>query len=345
MKEFSEQQLVQQMEENLEKGLKYYREQSFHKGIEYLQKALGTCEILNNDRQKRIRILFYLGHAYQLRNSPQDLKIAEDIYQELLAMEDLPLEKHYRIQYFWGNALNRSGQFEKAIELFNKLQNEDNPFLKKVWISQSYAYFLLGKYEDESYYSQSSMYCEKIIQTADREKDLFELYYAYHNLGHIYYELGENVKSIMYFQESVAHHLSEETKYEAYVDMGLVLIRLSQYDLAWAYIDKAQKYFEKIKSVVQLAGCLFAKGVYYKQKGKIQEATYYFELTLSGYREKEYNYGIVKTYFELYELYSRVDNEKADLYYDQYKFYMNYINSPVVERSGYTIDEVSIWNL
>lgn len=343
-KEINEQQLRDQMEENFERGLELYRGGNYHKGIECFQKALGTCEICNCDHLQRVKILFYLGHAYQLRNSMHDSQIAEDYYQELLTMEDLPLERYYQIQYSRGNLLTGNGQFDKSLELFSQLQDEENPFLKDVWVSQSYAYFLLGKYEDASYYSQSVMYCEKIIQTANPEKERKNLYYAYHNLGHIFYEMGENVKSMMNFQASVELSDNDVKKYEAYVDMGLVLVRLSQYDLAWAYIDKAQKYFEKTKSVVHLAGCLFAKGMYYKQKGKIQEATYYFELALSGYREKEHYYGVVKTYFELYDLYSRFDTEKADLYYDQHKFYMNYINSPGIERSGYMMDEESLWN-
>lgn len=339
MKEIEIQKLYEQMEENFQLGLKNYRAKNFHKGIEYFQKALGTCEIIHCDEAKETDLLFYLGHAYQLRNSTDDFQMAEDHYQQLLGREELPQDLYYKIQYSRGLGFMSHGEYEKALDIFNEINVQENPHLSRVWANQSYSYFLMGKYEDVSYFTQSMVYCNRILENADREQERESLFHAYHNLGHIYYEQGENIKAIMNFQESIACCISDLQRYETYVDMGLCLIRLFQYDLAWAYIDGAQKFFEKNKELVYIAGCLFAKGKYYKKKGKTEEATYYFELSLSGYREKEYYYGIVKAYYELYDLYHRIDMDRAELYYDQHKFYMNYISSPGIERLEFMTNE------
>ena len=332
-------QLRQQMQENFKKGLEYHQEQNHQKAVEYLQKALGTCEIIG-DSDLKAEILFVLGNTYQLRDSAQDFQLAEECYQELLSMEGKKQQYYTRVQIKRAVAFVNRGDYEKGVKLFNEIHSlEDEMTYLDEWTTETYAYFCLGKFTDSAYFQEAIKHCEKIISMGQKDKNSKALFYAHHNLGHIYYELGENIKSILSFQDSMEFAPERYQRYETYVDIALVFIRLSQYDLAKAYIDRAQHFFEKSKQILGLAACLFAKGKLYRQKGRIEEAANYLELALSGYREKEYYYGVVKTFYELYELYRKQSPEKAELYYDQYQFYMNYVSPMGVERVDCTDEE------
>lgn len=336
---FNLDQLSQQMKENFAKGMEYYSQHNHQKAIEYLQKALGTCEILG-DADLRAEILYYLGHTYQSRSTVQDFHLAEECYKELLEMEGKKPLYYSRVQVNRAVAFVSRGEYEKGVKLFNEIHTlEDSMNYLDAWTTETYAYFCLGKFNDSSYFQEAIRHCERIIAIADPAKDHKALYYAHHNLGHIYYEIGENIKAILTFQDSMEYAPEQTDRYETFVDMALVFIRLSQYDVAKAYVDKAQHFFEKNKQILGLAACLFAKGKLYRQKGRFDEAANYLELALSGYREKEYYYGVVKTFFELYDLYRKQNPERAALYYDQYQFYMNYVSPMEIDRSDFIGEE------
>lgn len=321
-------QLQQHMETNFYQGLAFAKQQNYQKAIGYFQKALGTCEILK-DCQMKAEILYNLGYAYQLRNSAEDLYLAEDCYQELLNLGNE--EYHDKVLLNRANSLVKRGEYERAINVYQELSQVDDTLYVEGWLNQSFAYFCLGKFTDAQYFQDALKCCQKTIELVDSRTNPTVLCYAYHNLGHIYVELKEFSKGMLAFQDSLEFCQKSPKRYETFVDMSIILIYLSQFDLARAYINQAQKYFEQTKDVLGLAGCLFAKGKLNRHRRKIEEATNYFELALSGYREKDYYYGIVKTFFELFQLFKRIDHEKAELYNEQYKFYLNYI-SPMEEK-------------
>ncbi len=333
--------LYHHMEENFQKGQAYYEENNPQKAIEYFQKALGTCEILS-DMAKKAEILYHLGHTYQLRNSAQDFNLAEECYRELLEMDDN--EYYIKVQLNRAKALIHRGEYEKAIAIYNELHDSGEVLHIDALLSEIFAYFCLGKFTDSLYFQDAIKYCQKTIEIAEVDGNSLALYYAYHNLGHIYTELGEDVKGMAAFQDSLEYAPAQHERHNTLVDMAVIFIKLSQYDLAKAYIDKAQHHFEKSQDVLGLAGCLFAKGKLNRKRGRIDEAANYLELALSGYREKEYYYGIVKSFLELYELYRRINPEKGDLYYEQYKFYLNYVSPMGVEHIDYISEEDdSMW--
>lgn len=337
--EFNIHQLHDQMQENFNKGMEFYHQRNSQKAIEYLQKALGSCEILNESEVKA-EILYYLGHTYQMRRTSHDFQLAEDCYKDLLEMKGAREKYYSRVQVSRAVALVNQGEYERAVEIFNEIHGlQDSADYLTAYTTETYAYFCLGKFSDPIYYQEAIKYCEKLITVSDRTKNAPELYYAYHNLGHIYYEINENTKSMLSFQDGLEFCQDQAQRHESYVDMALVFIRLSQYDLARAYIDKAQHYYEKPKHLLGLAACLFAKGKLYRHKGRIEESTNYLELALSGYRDKEYYYGVVKTFYELYELHRKQSPEKAELYYDQYQFYMNYVSPMTVKQTGMMSEE------
>lgn len=341
---FNIEQLRQQMQENYTIGMEYSRNQEFQKAIEHLQKALGTCEMLH-DQEKQAEILYLLGNTYQRHKTPQDFQMAEEYYRELLSIEGMKPLYYNQVQANRAIALVNKGEYEKALKIFNEIHSlEDYEQYLDAFATETYAYFCLGKFSDPVYYQEAIKYCEKLIAMADPQKHPSELYYAYHNLGHIYYELDENTRSMLAFQSALEYADSPIHRNETYIDMALIFIRISQYELSRAYIDKAQTFFEKSKNLVGLAACLYAKGKWFRHRGRIEEAHNYLELALSGYREKEYYYGIVKTFYELYDMYRKIDSEKAGLYYDQYQFYMNYVSPMPLEPIGNDLEEDRMWN-
>lgn len=341
---FNIEQLHQQMQENFDTGNEYAHKRDFQKAIEYLQKALGTCEILDEPEMKA-EILFRLGNTYQARKTPLDYQLAEDCYRELLTIEGMKPIYYNQVQANRAIALVNKGEYEKALKIFNEIHTlEDHEQFLDAFATETYAYFCLGKFSDPVYYQEAIKYCEKLIAMVNPETHPTELYYAYHNLGHIYYELDENTRSMIAFQSALEFAKSPIHRNETYVDMALIFIRISQYELAKAYIDKAQHFFEKSKNLVGLAACLYAKGKWYRHKGRIEEASNYLELALSGYRDKEYYYGIVKTFYELYDMHRKSNSDKAQLYYDQYQFYMNYVSPMTLEPVAQEIEEDRIWD-
>ncbi|MCK4258274.1 MAG: hypothetical protein KAX49_04810 [Halanaerobiales bacterium] len=337
-------QLYKKIDENLELGKKYYDEENYQKSIEHFQKGLGTCDILN-DNIKRVEILYYLGHSYQLRNTNQDYQLSEDCYKELIEIEDVDSSYYYKVQLNRAEALGTRGEYKKAISLYKEIHKMGDKFFDiEAWSSETYAYYCMGKYVDQEYFHDAIEFCNNIIATADKENNREKMFLAYHNLGHIFYELGENMKASLAFQDSFEYCIDQNDKHENLIDMALIFIRLTQYDLAWAYLDRAQSYFEKNHDLGALADCLYVKGKLFKQKGRVEDAVNYFDLALSGYREEEYYIGILNSFYELYELYRRINLEKADLYLEQYKFYLNYVNPMGVEQVDNVFDEVdSIW--
>lgn len=335
---FDYEQLYQNMQKKYTESLKYYKEQNYHKAIEYLQKTLGTCEILEDtsfkedssfkedtslkeDASFKAEILYHLGNAYLMLNSGQDFQLAEEYYQELLQMGEQ--NYYHQVQLNRARALVLRGEYQSALNIFDQSPDIELILQIEVWRTKAFAYMNLGKFSNQTYFKQALKYCNQIIAAVDA--DFNTLYFAHHNLGHIYAEIGDYTKAILAFQDGLEFCAEKTKRYETYVDLAIVHTLLAQYELAKAYIEKAQRFFEKSKMVLGIASCLYAKGKMKKQIGTIAEATNYFELALSGYREKEYYYGIVKTFFELFEIYKRINSEKAELYYEQYKFYLNYI--------------------
>lgn len=341
---FNIEQLRQQMEENYTMGMDFSRKNDYQKAIEYLQKALGTCEILNEPKMKA-NILFKLGNTYQSRHTPLDFQLAEDCYRELLAMEGMEAIYYNQVQANRAVALVHRGEYEKALQIFNEIHTmEDQEQFLDAFATETYAYFCLGKFSDPLYYQEAIKYCEKLIAMVNPETHPTVLYYTYHNLGHIYYELDENTRAMIAFQSALECTTNPVHRNATYVDMALIFIRLSQYELGKAYIDKGQHFFEKSKNLIGLASCLYAKGKWFRHKGRLEEAANYLELALSGYRDKEYYYGIVKTFYELYDMHRKPNPDKAELYYDQYQFYMNYVSPMTLDSSMKNEEDDQMWD-
>jgi tetratricopeptide (TPR) repeat protein len=185
------------------KGMEYAVQGKFNEAKEEFEKALKVdtfkAPILSRD-----------GHIIISKSS---LKRAIKVIEDLTGKR---IEKKTAIHIFKGKVHSDKGQFDRAIEDYNKVL-EINPRDAVAYVNRGVAYY------DKGQYDQAISDYNKAIEINPRDV------YAYGNRGNVYYNKGQYDKAIADYNKVIEINPRDA---DAYYNRGIAHEAKSQYDKA-----------------------------------------------------------------------------------------------------------------
>jgi hypothetical protein len=108
--------------------------------------------------------------------------------------------------------------------------------------------------------------------------------------------------------------------------MAKTHIALSDFKAALDYLNRGQEILIRHKDFFGLSYSFMVRGLLYQEKNDIQNAHNYLQTAFYGFLEIQAYPEVVETCLLLYRLFLNVDSSRAELYYEHYKFYINYVD-------------------
>lgn len=258
-----------------------------------------------------------------------DFRQATPYIEDLLANKDLLLEKDfYKILVGRAIILINSGCYNEALELLSDLEKVDNRLYKcQAKLLTGVAYIYITRNTGKKHLDEAE---ELLIQAQDllnpeEKKGNFQVLV---NMALIYFERSKFDKALDYYKEALEWATCEKDKGEVYTDMARIFILKSKMEIAKDYLDMAERIFVKMSNYteVMLAWNLYVRGLWYKKDGKFFNAINCLEMALTTFIEKEFFCEAADVSYQLYAINNFIDNDKAEEYLSDYKYYSQLIS-------------------
>jgi len=241
---------------------------------------------------------------FAIRDAVDYCKMALDLAKRYRLNNDIS-----RIYEKTGDFYRMSGEYQKAIEMYESSLNYGNPKLVSIGTKIGECYERLGKY-DKALLILTKYH--KLAKGLERGRITGKI-------GIVKWHLGDFEEAKTYLEEylKVARkYKSSEDEAEAYRNIAIIFIYYSKYDEALEYAKKAlDKAIESVRYDI-IANSYNVIGVIYNHKNLIDNALDYFQKYLE-IAEKIGNYDYIsKAYNNLALIYDyKGDFEKAKNYY------------------------------
>jgi CHAT domain-containing protein/Tfp pilus assembly protein PilF len=256
-------------------------------------------------------------------------------------------------KYLLGDKITALELFNKTLNLFNEIKNKDgiafsNTNLAKFYfnegdIDKSIFYHkesikVLEGFDDSwglinSYYELSKVYkafnfledaiatSYKILEIAAKDGNKGLVAASYNDIAAMYSDLGNYVKSIELYQESInICHLLKDNKgiAEGYLNIGVLFYEIGDYKSALDSYENSIKLFTSIGDEIGIADCLLNSANIYINKGEYKQAEKNFEKCIETYKLYDYYQGLSIALSGLADLQTLQSNynKSIQLYYD-----------------------------
>ena len=150
--------------------------------------------------------------------------------------------------------------------------------------STSYYNNLVAFYNRENKYKFGLLNSEKAIAFANKTGNKLKIAQSYSRLGLTYLELKKYDAAIDTFLKSIANYSTQsESESEAYTyySLGLCYIKNNNFLTAEDYLDKSKTIYQNLNIVNNNQMIDLQKGIVYREKGLINEATLIFSKLIS----------------------------------------------------------------
>ncbi len=257
-----------------------------------------------------------------------DYKTAIKYYDETIKnYKDELIEKEYiSVLIRKGVSLGQLGYYSQAIELFEEVASlESKEAKRKAYNNLGILYWYLHRFTERDCLDQALEYLTKALILAN-ENYKARKQRILHNMGMIYHSQGKYEKALEFFNNALSLGNDPLTQAKIYCEVAKTQIELGQYDEVLKNITIAQKILVKYKDYHEISNSLYVLGLLYKKKGDICNAHSCLQTALFGYLELESYPEAVESCLQLYRLFAGIDPSRAEVYYEQYKFYINYVD-------------------
>jgi len=181
------------------------------------------------ESKTREEALFKLVHCYSLQG-----KVNEAVSVLFVLLRDFPRSKFFaRGLFFCGEVFLRKGEFEKAREVYEKIESlcpADSSFLVEVKKK------LAEIYINEKKYKEAISIYEEIIKNHPWIKDTSEIYLT---LGSLYLTTGEYSRAIIIFQKFIHYFPLSSNLFSVYFNLGRAFFKEGLYLKAIEAFKKA----------------------------------------------------------------------------------------------------------
>jgi len=214
----------------------------------------------------------------------------------------------------------KSGEYEKALNLFNQsLEKSKNP-IDKYNIAQS-KFFIATTYYYQGNFELASVLFQEVISIY-KELDKKEVLAAtYVNLGSVYRDLGDYNNALQNYNGALFIYIKLDMKEEIsaiYNNLGLIYAEKGEYVNALDYFDKSIHIKDELKDRAGKASTFHNIGLIYQEFQEFDKALKYFNQSIEIEKEMNNIRGIANTYIELGEIQKDLKNySKAFEYLEQ----------------------------
>ncbi|MCK4257613.1 MAG: tetratricopeptide repeat protein [Halanaerobiales bacterium] len=321
--EFTRNDIVQAFNHHLDLAEQYRAARNYRDAIEEYFQALPLTKytglITTGQIKQKIADCYYLLHDY---------KTAIKYYDETIAhyKDELIDSEYISVLIRKGVSMGQLGYYSKAIELYKKVAAFDSKEAKtKAYNNLGVLYWYLHRFTERECLDKALEYLTKALVLTDenykkRKQGILR------NMGMIYHALGKYGKALELFDNALSLVNDPLSQAQTCCEIAKTKIELGNFDEALELITNAQKILVKFKDFHEISNSIFILGLLYMKKGDISNAHSFLQTALFGFLEIEAYPEVVQTSLQLYKLFVAIDRSRAEVYYEQYKFYINYVD-------------------
>ncbi|MDH4210456.1 MAG: diguanylate cyclase [candidate division WOR-3 bacterium] len=231
--------------------------------------------------------------------------LAVQFYETALKYED-NIEQIFQINFALADIHISIGNYNKALDLLRKCL-KINPHAYRIYEKLGNVHEKMGQYR------RSLRYYEKGIKIT---RGTNAVYIFRTSIAWLYTRMGQYVRAR---EECVdilkkKKHVNRQTLGDAYVILGVVLLRMGKFNNAEQYFRKSLRIRRSIGDKKNIAACFVDLGLNYQGKFNITMSEKFFNRALGIYQEVGYQEGILITLNNLGVMYANYDLPKAEAY-------------------------------
>lgn len=232
--------------------------------------------------------------------------LAIKFFENALKYED-DIEEIFNIKFALAEIHSLTGSYKKAIEELNTCL-KINSSSHKVYEELGKAYQHIGNYKKSLKYYRQGL---RLVQGTDIAYNLRL------SISWVYTRLGQHLRAKKECEKLLKKKKQMKNQYigSAYNVLGVVYLRLLQFNKAELYFKKALKIREEIGNKRSVAACYINLAITYHEKFNIKACEDYYKKALDINQEIGYQGGTVTALLDLGALYADYNIPKAEEYY------------------------------
>ncbi|MDZ4664263.1 MAG: tetratricopeptide repeat protein [Bacteroidota bacterium] len=268
--------------------------------------------------------------------------LAEKLNKNVKESDDL---NYSEAQLNYGSMFLRKEKFNKAFEIFNKLQANSLSRNDKLGVAKA-KYGLMRYYIEKNELTTAIEIGFEALREFEKLQDYYYTAATYGKIGAINYKLKNSEKAADYFKKSLEvsiKHGSKNNIAYAYNNLGNIYSSSTKmYDIALEYYRRALNIRKELNHVREIAPILSNMGIIYSDKKEYNKAEQYYKESL----ELNLKYGkkrsICICYTNIGNVYfEQNDSKKADFYYREALKYLD-DDFQIKELLYYNLGEVNL---
>lgn len=322
--EFTRHDIIKQFECHLEKAHQFFANKNFRDAVEEYFQALPLTQY--NASITLGQIKYQIANCYYFL---QDYRLAIKYYDQIISeyLDDLSRGDDLVIINRKAIALGKMGFYHEAIELLEKFAEikDGNEAKLRAYINLGVLYFQLYKFTEGDYLGLALDYLKKGLLLIN-EGEKIRKHGILRNMGMIYHEQKKYLKALETFQNSLQLVTEPVHIAKTYSEMAKTHIALLDFKSANELLNQGQEILIRNKDFYGVSYSLMVRGMMYERKNDINNAHNYLQTAFFGFLEIQAFPEVVETCLLLYKLFSGVDQSRAEVYYEHYKFYINYVD-------------------
>jgi diguanylate cyclase (GGDEF)-like protein len=278
--------------------------ENFYRGSlpNYYEQLALHFTIANDDH----RALEYSKEAATKAKANYAHSLAVKFFENALKYED-NIEEIFNMKFSLAEIHFLTGHFKKAIEELKTCL--------KIHATAYRVYDQLGKvYQHTGDYKNSLKYYRLGLKLVHGTDSTYAFSLA---ISMVYTRLGQHLRAKKECEKMLKKksQMSRQHIGSAYLILGVVALRLLQFNRAELYFKKALKIREENGNKTSIAACYINLAITYQEKLNIKACEDYYKKALKINQEIGYQGGIVTTLLDLGVLYADYDLPKAEEYY------------------------------
>lgn len=321
--EFTRTDIVKQFETHLERAYQYYANRNYRDAIEEYFQALpltkySTFITLGQIKQGIANCYYGLGdHPLAIKYFDQ---VITDYREEVSKVDYIDTVNRKAV------SLGKMGYYNDAIQLLEELALVDHGDAKiRAYINLGTLYIQLYKFSDRDCLGTALEYLSKALILVD-ETNKKRKHGILRNMGMIYHEQKKFLKALEMFQNALDLVNDPVHIAKTYSEMAKTHIALLDFKSATNFLNVGQEILIRHKDFFGLSYSLMVRGLLYERKKDVNNAHNYLQTALFGFLEIQAYPEVVETCLLLYRLFVDLDPSRAEVYYEHYKFYINYVD-------------------
>ena len=322
--EFTRHDIIKQFECHLEKAHQYFASKNYRDAIEEFFQALPLTNYTASITLGQIK--WHIANCYHFL---PDYRLAIKYFNQILEeyRDDISYRDYIALINRKAAALGKLGYYNEAINLLEEFAEKESSTDAKLgaYTNLGVLYFQLYKFAERDCLTVALDYLTRALLLINDDSKARK-HGILRNMGIIYHEQKKYTKALETFQNALALINDPVHMAKTYSEMAKTHIALLDLKAAYEYLNLGQEILIRNKDFYGLSYSLMVRGMLYESKKDTDKAHGYLRTALFGFLEIQAYPEVVETCFLLYKLFTGIDQGLADVYYEQYKFYINYVD-------------------